>query len=76
MRLYQILSEKQVESSWITDITYNRPNKTLSFRLSNGRSYSVPGITRRQFEQWTASPSKGRYFHDQVKGRYNITRIK
>lgn len=76
MRLNQILNEKPVESSWITDLIYNRPNKVLTLRLSNGRSYSVPGCTRSMFERWVKSPSKGRFFHNFIRGKYNIERIK
>lgn len=76
MRAVEILNEKPVESSWITDLTYNRPNKTLTMRLSNGRTYSIPGITRTTFERWANSGSKGRYFQDRIRDTYNITRIK
>lgn len=76
MRALEILKEKSVESSWITDLTYNRPNKTLTMRLSNGKVFSIPGITRTTFEQWIKSQSKGRYFHEKVKDNYRIKRIK
>ncbi len=76
MKASEILCEKPVESSWITDLVYNRPNKTLTMRLSNGMSYSIPGITRTTFERWVKSPSKGRYFQQQIRDTYQISRIK
>jgi hypothetical protein len=76
MRAEEIINEKQVESSWITDLTYNRPNRTLTMRLSNGKTYSIPGITRTTFEQWTKTSSKGRYFHNRIKDSYDVKRIK
>lgn len=76
MKALEFLPEKAVQSSWIVDISYNRPNRVLTMRLSNGKAFSIPGITRSQFERWTAAPSKGRYFHDQIKNNYQITRIK
>ncbi len=75
MKLAELLTEKPVDSSWITDLVYNRPNKTLTMRLSNGRSFSVPNITRSMFERWTKSPSKGQFFHNYIKDRYLVTRI-
>ena len=75
MKATEILNEKPVESTWITDIVHNRPNKTITMRLSNGRSFSIPGITRAGFEKWTNARSKGKYFHDFIKDNYNITRI-
>lgn len=76
MKAIEILNEKPVESSWITDLTYNRPNKTLTMRLSNGRSFLIPGITRTVFEQWAKAPSKGRFFHNRIRSVYQLTRIK
>lgn len=76
MKAIEFLTEKPVKSTWITDITYNRPNKVITMRLSNGRTYSIPGITRTTFERWTSAPSKGRYFQDRIRNTYNIQRLK
>lgn len=76
MKATELLNEKPVESSWITDLLYNRPNKVLTMRLSNGKSYSIPGITRTTFEQWIKSPSKGKFFQDRIRDTYRVTRIK
>lgn len=76
MRAIEFLTEKPVESSWITDLTYNRPNKVLTMRLSNGRSFSIPAVTRSMFTRWANAPSKGRFFHDQIRDKYQVSRIK
>lgn len=75
MKIKEILCEKPVESAWISDLTYNRPNKTLTMRLSNGKNFSIPGITRATFDQWVKSQSKGAYFHDYIKDNFRITRL-
>lgn len=75
MRLSEILNEKPVQSSWITDLVYSRPTKTLTMRLSNGKRFSIPGVTRGTFEQWINAPSKGNFFHVRIKNRYQINRI-
>lgn len=75
MRASEIITEKPVISGWITDIVYNRPNKVVTMRVSTGRSYSIPGITRTGFEKWVNSSSKGIYFHNFIKDNYRITRI-
>lgn len=69
------LREKKVTSTWISDLTYNRPNKTLTMRLSNGNSYLIPGVNRTTFEQWTKAPSKGYFFHNKIKDTYKVTKI-
>ena len=71
----EILNEKQVMSAWISDLVYNRPNRVLTMRLSNGVSYSIPGISRTMFERWTKAPSKGFFFHDNIKDNYQVNRI-
>jgi len=76
MRANEILNEKPVESTWISDILYNRPNRTVTMRLSNGKSFSIPGVSRTGFEKWLKSPSKGAYFHNFIKNQYLITRLR
>ena len=75
MRAEEFISEKVVQSSWISDVTYNRPNKTLTMRLSNGKSYSIPAASRTEFEKWVKSGSKGRFFHNSIKPNHDINRI-
>lgn len=76
MKAVEIVNEKPVESSWITDLLYNRPNKTITMRLSNGKSYSIPGITRTGFERWIKAPSKGRHFQEKIRDTYQVRRLK
>lgn len=76
MRLSEILLEKPVQSAWISDLTYNRPNKVLTMRLSNGKTYSIPGVSRTTFDQWSRAPSKGRFFHQKIKDRYPTSKVK
>ena len=76
MKISEILSEKKVVSTWITDLIHNRPNKILTMRLSNGKYFTIAGITRRMFEKWNMSPSKGRFWHQFIKGKHKVTRIK
>jgi hypothetical protein len=76
MRYIEFICEKPVQSTWITDLTHNRPNRVLTMRLSNGKSFSINGINRGMFERWTRSPSKGQFWHKFVKGNYIVKRIK
>jgi hypothetical protein len=76
MRVSELLNEKPVESTWITDLRYSRANKLLTMSLSNGRRFTFSGITRATFEQWTKAPSIGRYYHQKIKNNYPATRIK
>lgn len=70
------LNEKSVQSTWISDLTYNRPNRLLVMRLSNGRSFAIENVSRALFDRWNRTPSKGSFFHTNIKDRYKIVRIK
>ena len=76
MLIHEILREVAVRSTWISNLIYNRPNKVITWKLSNGREYSVKNISRQMFDRWKAAPSKGRFFHLYVKGNYSVTRIR
>lgn len=75
MKISDILMEKSVLSSWITDLTYNRPKRILTMTLGNGKKYIVMNISRSMFERWAKSNSKGHFWHSYVKDRYVTTRI-
>jgi len=74
MKVADVLTEKPVESTWITDLVYTRPTKTLTMRLSDGKSYKIPGISRATFETWYKANSKGKFFHNFIKNKYQVTR--
>ena len=76
MKLIELLTEKRVESTWISSLTHNRPNKVLTMKLSNGKVFTIPNITRTTFERWTKSPSKGHFWHESIKNKFKATRIR
>lgn len=75
MRIIEILNEKRVDSAWISNITYSRPDRVITMKLSNGKIYSIFGISRTIFERWFRSNSKGQFFHRYIKNVYQIKRI-
>lgn len=75
MKISDFLIEKPVQSSWISDLYFNRPNGILSMRLKNGKTYMIPGSTRYGFDRWSSAPSPGKFFHGNIRGKKNINRI-
>lgn len=72
-----ILLEKAVTSTWIVDLSYNRRSKIITMTLNNrnnNRSYHIHNISRRMFDKWQNAPSKGKFFHRNIKLMYLITR--
>jgi hypothetical protein len=76
MFVREILLEKPVMSTWISDIRFNRNKKILYMTLGNGRVYAIDNFSRTEFERWHRSSSKGRFWHAFVKGFYDVVRIK
>ena len=75
MRIGELLLEKDVESSWIGDISNKRKDLSVILTLHNGRRYMIRGMSRHQFDLWHNAPSKGKYFHKFVNGFYDIIPI-
>ena len=77
MLLSQILVEKEVDSCWIADISYNRQKKIaklITTYKGQQTTYYVLGLSRREFDKWHNAPSQGKYFHTYIKGFYDIKR--
>lgn len=76
MLIEQVLIEKPVESTWIADISYNRKQKIASMRLSNNKVYYIYNISRREFDKWHVSSSKGKFWHYNVRDFYDVKRAR
>ena len=67
----------QIDSAWISDLTYDRANKEITMYLyggpgKSGGSYKVENITRNMFDEWRNSHSKGKFYWAHIKDQYNI----
>lgn len=76
MKLNEILCEDPVQSSWIGDITLQRTGANVTMKLNNGRRYLVKGVREPLFRKWLASESKGKFWHQNIKGRHMVQRLK
>lgn len=76
MRIVDLLVEKKVQSTWISELIHNRPNRIVTMKLSNGKAFSIMGITRTLFDKWNNATSKGQFWHRLIKGKHNVKRIK
>lgn len=76
MRLDEIepIAEVGVISSWIQDLDYAGPNVVI-MTLNSGRRYRVLGVSEGVFRQWINAPSKGKYWHSNIRGNYRVSRI-
>lgn len=74
MRLFEIqrLDEESVFSSWIDELDYDDGNVIMT--LLSGRAYQIRDVPYDVFEEWLQASSKGKFFHSDIKGLYDITR--
>ena len=73
MKLSEV-TEAPVESSWITDITL-ADDGSVTVALNDGKRYSVEGVGDAVYQQWMNAPSKGKFFHEQIKDNYEVRRL-
>lgn len=76
MRIDELrLKEEPVLSSWIADVTLQKNNRDITMTLGNGRRYVIRGAGPAQHTAWLRAPSKGQYWHQNVKNRFPVVRI-
>ena len=68
----------KVQSSTIAEIDREVINEELFLKVTfvNGREYLYEGVPAHVYEEFLMSSSKGKYFHENINGRYNYSRIK
>jgi hypothetical protein len=61
-------------SSMITEVEYDYRLLVLSVVFHNGTKYEYLGVPAETYRGWTKAESAGRFFHEQIKGRYETFR--
>jgi hypothetical protein len=77
MRLKELfLTDASVLSSWISDLTLvNNRSGDVTMALGNGNRYSVKGVGEQLFNNWLAAPSKGKFWHQNIKNKFQVLRL-
>lgn len=78
----KLLLETPVLSSWIEDIEYNEEEGYIELTLLNGNEYHVIGkgrnagkpVPEKLYQRWIRAPSKGRFWHKNIKNKYYTVR--
>ena len=79
------LTEKVVDSSWIADVTYKRNKRDpeekrdrspkfsdVTITTRDGRKYTVKRVPYMLYVNWQKSPSKGQFWHQHIKDKYEV----
>ncbi len=64
-----------VSSSSIESVGYDDDALALEVEFEGGRIYRYLDVPRAVYEGLSSASSKGRYFHDNVRGTYHYLRI-
>lgn len=64
-----------VESTAFTTVGYDEVQQLLQLEFCSGETYDYFEVPPDVFEALLVSPSKGRYFHQAVLGRYRFIRV-
>ena len=63
-----------VESEAIAEIRYDAARSTMFVRFVDGEWYSYFDVPPRVHDAFVAAESHGRFFHEQIRDRYNYRR--
>ena len=76
MRAKEFITEARVKSSWIARVDYTPyPTRTLTLTLKSGSVYKIPNVSTSVYQRFLTNPSKGKYWHQFIKGKYLVTKI-
>lgn len=76
MRASEFITEDRVKSSWIARVDYTPyPARALTLKLKNGNIYKIPNVSQSVYQRFLTNPSKGKYWHQFIKGKYLVTKI-
>jgi hypothetical protein len=65
----------RVDSSAIDAIGYDDAAHTLTIRFSSGEVYAYYGVPPAVFDTMRSAPSKGQFFSDHVRDRYDYRHL-
>ncbi len=60
----------RVSSEAFAEIDYDAATQQLHVTFHHGGTYTHCGVPAEVYERFLRSPSKGRFYHDELKGRY------
>jgi hypothetical protein len=65
----------KIDSSMIKQAAYNPEHSTLFLEFSNGTIYKYDDVPFCVFEEFSVAPSQGKYFHAEIKGQYEGSKL-
>jgi lysyl-tRNA synthetase class 2 len=63
------------ESSSIARFCYDGPNQVLVIQFKHGGIYNYSDVPATVFREMIAAPSKGQFFLENIRDKYDYTRV-
>jgi hypothetical protein len=70
------MNRVDVKSSSIRSIGYDEPASKLEVEFHARSVYQYAGVPKALYEQFMATPSKGRFFDQRIKEKFPTTKIR
>jgi hypothetical protein len=69
------LIRQPVQSSNIDSIGYDPEENILQIKFNSGGIYNYHNVPRRVYTTLLAAPSKGKYFHSDIKSKFKYVKV-
>ena len=66
---------KEVESSNIAAIAYDKEQQELHVRFNSGAEYAYYEVPVAVYQEFLIAPSKGKYLNEGIKGFYQFEKV-
>ena len=64
-----------VNSSNIDSVGYDPDKNILQIKFKSGGIYNYHDVPKRIYTTMIAAPSKGKYFHQEIKGNFKFVKV-
>ena len=69
------MERKQVDSSNILSLGYSKKERMLEVEFKAGTVYRYFNVNKELYEQMLKAESVGKYFHINIKGKYDFKKV-
>ena len=70
-----IEQNSSVDSSMISRVIYNFPNKSLKIEFKSGALYEYSNVEQLVYDDLCKAESQGKFFNEQIKNNYDHTQL-
>tara|TARA_R110002012_G_scaffold319946_1_gene541897 strand:+ start:845 stop:1126 length:282 start_codon:yes stop_codon:yes gene_type:complete len=69
------INMSNTKSSLISNVSYDGAAKKMTVSMSKGQTYAFTGVPQNVVTELTTAKSQGKYFNQNVRGRFPTTKV-